>query len=148
MRTIHCLLATVATVGLAGCGLPDELTPFSVSAADGLVTYSGTPSDLVMEPLVLGTLEWDAQGTCWYTASAQGEDERTTVFPEGTTSRPGESITLPDGGVVRAGQEMQLGSDFGDVENPSTWEDSMACGGRPAWYSPDPGVREQRGTKS
>lgn len=134
-------LAVLALV--AGCDGPGLPGSFSVEAADGLVTYSGTPSDSVIEPLVLGTLSWDDEGACWLVDGAYDvEGLVTPVFPEGTMSQPGTSITLPDGGVVEDGEEMVLGGAFGEVGTPRGLDDSMQCAGRPLWYSPDPGVHE------
>ena len=82
-------LADLAALSRSGCDAPVSAAPCSASTSDGVVTYSGQPSNGIKDILVPGMPERDEDGACWYTSRPGNGQERTTVFPEGDRERAG-----------------------------------------------------------
>lgn len=128
-------LAAAGVIGLAGCdGLLGALQPSSIQVSDGMVVYTNPPSRAEGEPLIIGELTWDADHACWYTVGADGS-EATTVYPEGTTSTPGEQITFAGGEVVRAGEELAVGGTGWTPGEEEGFTPDMRCGERELHFS-------------
>lgn len=83
---------------------PGDVAGFGDPAAD-----QGDFADLVTRPLA-GVIRIDDRG-CWYLTSEF--DEELVVFPAGTRwNDPPDSLTLPDGRVIRDGDAVDATGDF------------------------------------
>jgi len=98
--------ASLAVVLLAGCSGPSAVT----SSSGRVIAVAPQPSDAAEQALAEGTVGWSEAGCL----TLEGGSPNLIVFPHGTTL-DGETVVLPDGTTIAAGDDVALGGGFHDV---------------------------------
>jgi len=98
--------AIVAVTLLAGCAGATAIT----SSEGHTIAVAPQPSDAAEQALAEGTVGWSDAGCL----TLEGGSPNLIVFPHGTTL-DGETVVLPDGTTIAAGDDVALGGGFHDV---------------------------------
>ncbi|GAB3139424.1 hypothetical protein [Marisediminicola antarctica] len=103
-RTLGTAVVLSVGVSLVAC----SATSVQESPNGRLIAVSGQASDAQEQALATGTVVW-GRGDCMV---VEAEETYLIVFPRGTTIGDSEKVTLPNGSVISAGDEVGLGGGF------------------------------------
>ncbi|TBN57369.1 hypothetical protein EYE40_08140 [Glaciihabitans arcticus] len=93
----------LAAAMLAGCSSPSAIT----SSSGRIIAVAPEPSDAAEDALAQGAVGW-SEGGC---LTLEGGSPNLIVFPHGTTL-DGDTVVLPDGTEIQAGDDVSLGGGF------------------------------------
>ena len=101
-------LASVAAAALVGVLLVGCAGPSAVTSSTGrIIAVATQKSDAAEQSLAEGIVGW-SDGGC---LTLEGGSPNLIVFPHGTTL-DGDTVVLPDGTAIEAGDDVALGGGF------------------------------------